>query len=142
MDLSILVEDTILYIKSMAIIRTPKGILFEKMADRYYIFPVGGKLMINENSKEAVIREVKEEIGMDIKDAKLCAVIENFFSTSEGKQHEICFVYKVDEIFTGPVPEGFIEVAKEDLDKYEIKPTPIVEILKEESDDVRHFLIK
>jgi hypothetical protein len=51
-------------------------------------------------------------------------------------------VYEVQEEFTGTVPPEFVEVSFEDVDKNNIKPTSITEILKSENNSFKHFVIK
>jgi 8-oxo-dGTP pyrophosphatase MutT (NUDIX family) len=97
--------------------------------------------MINETSKEAIKREILEEIGMEVKDLTLCSIIENLYSTPKEKVHEVCFVYKIDDIFTDKLPNGFVEVSKDDFNKYDIRPSPIVSLLNESS-EFKHVLIK
>ena len=54
--------------------------------------------MTMEDTKEALIREIKEEMHFDIskKDIELKAIIENFFRSNGVKYHEIGFVYKIE----------------------------------------------
>lgn len=142
MDLSTLIGDTILYIRVAGIIKTPKGYLFEKKPDRDYLFSLGGKLVINEDSEEGLKREIFEEIGFKVNNLHLSAIIENFFTSKRDKVHEICFVYKVEDVFMDTVPEGFIEVSDEDLRKYEIKPSPIISLIESDSTEVKHIVLK
>jgi 8-oxo-dGTP pyrophosphatase MutT (NUDIX family) len=114
--------------------------LFEK-SDNKYIFPIGGKIKINETSQEAIIREIEEEIGMKVKNLKLCSVLENLYSTQSEKVHEICFVYKTEEIFTGLVPNGFIEVSINEIENFDIKPAIIPSILKNKDDLFKHIIL-
>ncbi len=140
MDLSINVGDTKLKIRVAGLLSTPNGFLFEK-SDYKYIFPIGGKIMINETSQEAIIREIEEEVGMRVKNLKLCSVLENLYSTQSGKVHEICFVYKTEEIFTGPVPKGFIEVPMNEIENFDIRPNIISSILKNKDGLFKHIIL-
>lgn len=139
MDLSINVGDTKLKIRVAGLLSTPKGFLFEKSA-KGYIYTIGGKVMINETSQEAVVREIKEEIGMEVENLKLCSLVENLYSTDTEKVHEICFVYKIDEIFTGTIPDGFIEVPINEVKNYDIRPKIVAKLL--ENDSFQHEIIK
>lgn len=142
MDLSILVGGTILYIRVAGLIKTPRGFLFEKKSDREYVFALGGKVMINETSKEAMKREIMEEIGIEVGDLTLCSVIENLYTKATEKVHEICFVYKINTIFTGVIPDGFVEVPIEDIDKFDVRPSPVVGILKGKENSFKHIILK
>ncbi len=141
-DLLLQVEDTYLYIRVACIIKTPKGFLFDgKNIDRGYLFPVGGKITINETSLDAAKREILEELGMQIKDISLVCILENFYTEQNKKVHEICFIYRVDSPFQGVIPNGFVEVMTGDIDKYEIKPNPIIkDLLKNDRKELRHVI--
>jgi len=141
MDISANISNTKLKVRVAGILSTSRGFLFEK-GDQGYIFPVGGKVMINETSDEAIRREVIEEVGMHFEEAKLVSVIENLYATDSSKIHEICFVYKIKDIFTGAIPRGFIEVPITELRNFEIKPNKLVDIFEDNSDVFKHFIIK
>jgi 8-oxo-dGTP pyrophosphatase MutT (NUDIX family) len=141
MDLSIKLQDTKVKIRVAGLVKTAKGYLFEK-SDKEYIFTLGGKIMLNESSKEAIIRETKEEIGMDVENLSLRGIIENFYGTGDDKVHEICFVYEIDDLFTGEVPSEFVEVSMEDIQNHDIRPAPVVDILKSEKNSFKNIVVK
>lgn len=60
-----------------------------------YYYSVGGRVKINEDSASAVLREVKEETGMDVEIDRLGFVCEKFFieKVSKVRFHEIGFYY-------------------------------------------------
>ena len=140
MDLSILVQDTILYIRVAGLVKTQQGYLFEKSTDGSYIYTLGGKVKINETSEEAIKREIMEEIGMEVKDLTLCSVMENIYQKKEKKVHEICFIYSITNIFEDTLPEGFVEVLIDDIGKFDIRPSSIVEILQTEGNSFKHII--
>ena len=141
MDLSIQVEDVKLKIRVAGMVSTPRGFLFEK-SDKDYIFLIGGKVMANETSQEAIKRELMEEIGMKVDDLNLVSIMENLYSTTDGKVHEISFIYKIGPIFRGVLADGFVEVSIEDIGKFNIKPNAIVDILKNGGDSFKSIIIK
>jgi ADP-ribose pyrophosphatase YjhB (NUDIX family) len=58
--------------------------------------PLGGNIEFGEKSWEALEREFMEELGEDIKIAKLHSVIENIFEWGGEARHEIAFMYEAN----------------------------------------------
>lgn len=104
----------------------------------------GGRCDFDEDTKTAVIREYKEETGVDIKVLDKHYFAENFFTVKGKKYHEILIthevqipedsdLYKQDD-FIGQEGEKelkfkWIEIAK--LSDYTIKPNFLVELIKD-----------
>ena len=55
---------------------------------------MGGKLEFDESSEEAVRREIREEVGMEIDKLEFLKVVENRFTYAGERGHEIVFLYK------------------------------------------------
>ena len=55
--------------------------------------PLGGGIDFGETSREAVIREVQEELGVEMTDARLLGIVENIFELEGKPGHEIVFVF-------------------------------------------------
>ena len=83
-------------------------------------FP-GGHIEPNESFISSVIREVKEETGLDISNVQLCGLQQ--WTHQEGKYRYIVFFYKTN-IFSGELKssdEGKVFwIEKEDLYKYKL----------------------
>lgn len=141
MDLSVTLQDTKVKIRVAGLIQTPHGYLFEK-SEKGYVFVLGGKIMLNESSQEAIIRETKEEIGWDIKNLTLRGIVENFYGSGDDKVHEICFIYEIIDLFTGTVPPEFIEIPLEDIRKFDVRPTPIIGIIEDKKDSFKNIILK
>lgn len=75
-------------------------ILLQKADGDDYYSLIGGRVHLLENSNQAIIREVKEETGIELNlnDIKLIKVVENFFKYDNIDFHELLFVYKSDSI--------------------------------------------
>ncbi|MFN5396914.1 MAG: NUDIX hydrolase [Pseudanabaena sp.] len=85
---------------------------FDSTKQEYFCRPLGGGIEFGESSQEAMLREIREELGLEIENLKLLKVIENIF-IYEGKQgHEVVFVYDAEF-----VDKSFYE--KEALTYYE-----------------------
>ena len=69
---------------------------FDASARDSFYRPLGGGIEHGERSRDAVLREIQEEIGVEVKNLELLHVLENIF-WYEGRQgHEIIFVYDAE----------------------------------------------
>ena len=87
----------------------------------------GGHIEFGETGREALEREIREELGVESKTGRFLGVVENSFFQHEKPHSEINLVYEL--IFTSPVEakavEDWIEfewVKLEDLDSAKILP--------------------
>lgn len=69
-----------------------KTLLSKMKTDKYWTF-VGGKAMFWETTEETVLREYKEELGVDLQIERLLAVVENFFELAGRRWHQYIFFY-------------------------------------------------
>jgi len=71
-------------------------IMKDENQSNYYV--PGGRVMLNETSEDAVKREIREELSIEVNVRRMLWVNENFFiePTSQEKFHEICFFYLVE----------------------------------------------
>ncbi|MED4780502.1 NUDIX hydrolase [Brevibacillus choshinensis] len=82
---------------SLCIIWKEDSILLEQFPEEDEVItfrPVGGTIEYGEDSKSAVIREVKEEINQDITEVRLLGIIENIFPYYAETGHEFDFIYE------------------------------------------------
>lgn len=103
-------------------------------------FP-GGHIEINEDFNASVIREVKEETGLTIKNPILCGIEE--YKNNDKVDREIMLYYKTDK-FSGKIKsskEGEVFwIDRKDLDKYKLS-LDLKRILKVmESDDLSEII--
>lgn len=61
--------------------------------NRRYARPLGGGVELGETSEQAIVREIREEIGAEVRDLKLLGVLENLFELESEQRHEVVFVY-------------------------------------------------
>jgi ADP-ribose pyrophosphatase YjhB (NUDIX family) len=61
---------------------------------RTFYRPLGGGVEWRELSRDAVARELREELGTDLEDLRLLGVLENVFTYDGRDLHEIAFVYE------------------------------------------------
>ena len=55
--------------------------------------PLGGSVELGERSVDAVVREVREELGATLVEPELLGVLENVFVIDRETGHEVVFVY-------------------------------------------------
>lgn len=71
--------------------------------------PLGGAIEFGERGRECVIREMREEMGAEVKELTYLHTIENIFVYDGRPGHEIVFVYKADLVDTRLYDAGSIK---------------------------------
>ena len=102
----------------------------------------GGHAELGESTREAAVREVKEETGVDAEIIKNLASIQLFFTREDGKPfHEIGFYYlmkaniepknlTIEENDKGKLRKHqFRWVTKEELKNLDVRPTELKEVI-------------
>jgi 8-oxo-dGTP pyrophosphatase MutT (NUDIX family) len=67
-------------------------LLHRSVLDDFWSLP-GGRIQLMEDSQTAILREMKEELGIEVKVERLMWVVENFFVYDDTPFHEIAFYY-------------------------------------------------
>lgn len=96
------------------LIRDGKVLLQKPENDGGYAIP-GGHAVFGETSKEALVREFREEIGADIQVDRLLLVGENFFPWGKRPCHQICFYYAVSLLNPRQIPLDGVFKAQDEL---------------------------
>ena len=96
----------------------------------------GGRLEILENSKEAILREIKEEVGLNL-DYKLVSIEENIVKDTKFHMIEFVFYTEIDNfemlINLDDGWDKFEIVEIKDIDNYDIRPKSVKSLIKENS---------
>lgn len=125
--------------------------------DKSFAFP-GGHVTFGETNAETLVREFKEEIGVDISVGELKWVAEVFFPWGKKPCHQICLYFMV-EILDSNTPKEGMFLGKEHLEgrnfdlefhwvpiertgDVEIYPTQCRELLGKLREGVQHFVYK
>lgn len=151
-DLSTMIGDVKLNIRVGVILEYNKKILIEKNKEFDYCVLPGGRIHTLESTEEALIREVKEELGIDIseKNLKIFSIIENFFEKDNKNYHELYYLYKIEQDNDYNIKDGFENIDNNDSDFYwytrekfkenNILPSILKEII--DNKDFKNYIVK
>lgn len=148
-DISFMAEKYYFNYRVAAYIEYKNKILLHRPYETSYWNLVGGRVKYGEDTKTAIIRELKEEINFDVEDRKFKTLLfqENFFGNEKVDCHELLVVYHIkvnskdeitqqDEFTLGEIVFKWFD--KEDVKNYEIKPVVIYDMVKWKKKNFRH----
>jgi 8-oxo-dGTP pyrophosphatase MutT (NUDIX family) len=141
MDIHASINNIKLYLRSAVIMETDEGYIFEKDYLTGIYFIIGGGIQINESSEEAAKREIFEEIGIKIDKINLKAIIERFFEEGNIKYHGIEFFYETKIFDKIILPKNFYTIKMDEMERMNIKPKIIYDIIKSEKKEIRHIIL-
>ena len=95
------VGNTVFGVRATALILQNCKILVTKDKDKYYT--IGGAIQVNESTEEAVVREVKEELGVKAQAGQLAFVVKNRFEQDGISYHNVEFHYLVNLLEDAPL---------------------------------------
>lgn len=129
------------------IVKNGKMLLCHGKADDYYFFP-GGHVEFGEKVETALIRELVEEIGLQVSYPRLVGILGNRFTEKGFKYHEINFVYYVALPTSRVHPDGihsaedhieFVWMPLARLGKERILPRPLCRLVMKWRRDKKFF---
>ena len=95
------VGNTVFGVRATALIVQNRKLLVTKDKNQYYT--IGGAIQVNERTEDAVVREVREELGVKAQAGQLAFVVENRFEQAGIHYHNIEFHYLVDLLEDAPL---------------------------------------
>jgi 8-oxo-dGTP diphosphatase len=113
------------------VIKDNKVLLSKQFGDKYDL--PGGGVDLGEDLKAAVIREVKEETGLDVNNPELLGLENNFFHSAHGNKksyHSILVYYSCTLVGGELSTDGFDEEEKKYAEIAEWTPLDIIDDLK------------
>jgi 8-oxo-dGTP pyrophosphatase MutT (NUDIX family) len=81
---------------------------YDKAKDEIFYRPLGGGIEFGEKGADAVRRELKEEINVDVSDLNYLGMLENIYTFNGGSYHEVVLVYDGTLIEAGLYEEAMI----------------------------------
>ena len=95
------VGNTVFGVRATALIVKDNRLLVVEDEDGFYT--IGGAIQVDEATEDAVVREVKEELGVASKAVQLAFIVENRFEQAGIHYHNIEFHYLVDLLEDAPL---------------------------------------
>lgn len=155
MDIGIHCEEGTFKLRSTGVIVKDGKMLVAKSRrfDGFVFF--GGHIMLGENSRDAMLREAKEELGFDVVIKKLICINENLFPLPDSNMiaHEVAFYYLLEpkeDIDLNDYQHIEVENGHEylhkyywiDIDKaseYNVRPHWLADFILEDKENYYHF---
>ena len=94
-DISLIEDGYKLNYRTAIILTNKNKVLLHKANVDFWNMP-GGRVKFGEDSLSAIKREMNEELGIKLNDAKLIAYCENFFNFNNVNYHELLTVYTAE----------------------------------------------
>ena len=97
-DLSIIIDGVKFNFRVGLLMKKKKQVLVECNPDYDFVVLPGGRVKTLESSEDALIREINEEMKIDLTKYNLefIGIDENFFELDNIKYHELYFIYKIE----------------------------------------------
>lgn len=91
----------------------------------------GGHVELGEDTDMAITREMKEELGFDVKIKRLVSINQNFFNGADGRKfHEIGYYYIVNAVDESKINPN--DYTREEMDKGKLQHLTFKWFTKEE----------
>jgi ADP-ribose pyrophosphatase YjhB (NUDIX family) len=103
------------HLRAAAIIRDGARVLLHRVGDdKFWALP-GGRVEIGETAEAAVRREMREELGSEVRVERLEAVVENLFSYRGRQQHGVEFHFGLS------LPDDSLLIGKPWFERFETR---------------------
>ena len=108
MDITFKTPEGIFNYRVCAVILHENRLLAMKNDRTPYYFLPGGRVALHENAENAIVREMKEELGIDVTVLRPLWFNQGFFTedVTQQKFHELCLYYLVDVSKTDLISKG------------------------------------
>ena len=82
---------------------------FDSVKKDPYCRPLGGGIEFGETGREAIVREIREELNAEIENVRYIATVENIFTGEGERGHEIVLVFAAEFVDKALYEKPFLE---------------------------------
>lgn len=107
-----------------------KVLVHRLIKDDFYAFP-GGRVEMFEATENTIVREMNEELGINVSVNRLLWICEHFFNHNNNNYHEICFYYLIECNDNSIINKGDLFYITEGKNEFEFKWVDIKDIKNE-----------
>lgn len=136
------------------IIREDEILIHRGVYDSYFALP-GGRVEFLEETKETIIREIKEEIGIELTIERLVWIAEQFFKYEDKSYHELGMFYLLNientelmdtpKVFYRKDNERMLEfkwIKLNEIENYNLYPAFIKDKVRNIEEGITHIVDK
>ena len=151
-DITVKVGEHILNYRVSAIFRYGNKILLHhELNSIHYTLP-GGRVKEGETTEETLKREIKEEMGQEVKIIKSVSFMENLFTDNKKKYHEILVTYELEFLDKSMYEKEIIPTIEKDKELefiwYDIEklndiifvPKALKDLIVNDSNEFKHII--
>jgi ADP-ribose pyrophosphatase YjhB (NUDIX family) len=69
---------------------------YREPSETFFFRPLGGGIHFGESGEEAVRREMREELGLEVRAITFLGFLENIFEWNSEAYHELCLIYAAE----------------------------------------------
>lgn len=148
-DILVEINDIVLSYRVAGVLINGTNIMLTTKDNIHFTVP-GGHVQVGETTRETIVREYKEETGLDVEVDKLMATYENFFKYNGKDVQQILMVYKVSlknneqKIKLNPDNERtkYKWLNLNEIDNYFLYPKGIIKVIKGDDTNTNHHIVK
>ena len=122
-----------------AVITDGKRVLVSKDGSHSFYWVTGGRVKLGETTEEAILREIREELGVEAEVARLYSIAEKFFTVDGVFYHELEYLYLIKPFDIAKIDYGAVHCDEPDMPVY---PEHLFEAVRNPSGAVRIMVQK
>ncbi len=151
-DITVKVGEHILNYRVSAIFRYGNKILLHHDLNSIHYTLPGGRVKEGETTEETLRREIKEEMGQEVKIIKPISFMENLFTDNKKKYHEILVTYELEFLDKSMYEKEIIPTIEKDKELefiwYDIEklndiifvPKALKDLIVNDSNEFKHII--